>query len=136
MIDRQSAAATRTARGFVRLRLSRIVAALAACGAITACSVLGASGGHHDNSAHSAEQYEAELKQWVGHTEAELFRAWGVPTHSQLLSQGGQALEYVRRRGDVVDCTTLFTTNVLGVIDTWTWRGNDCSAPQLGSSSP
>ena len=91
--------------------------------------------GHHHSTAETAGRYDAELQQWVGRTEAELLRSWGVPTHSQLLSQGGQALEYVRQRGDVVDCTTLFTTNVLGVIDTWTWRGDRCRPPELGSGS-
>jgi hypothetical protein len=79
----------------------------------------------------SPAQYEAAVASWVGRSETDLLRAWGVPSRSQLLSEGGQALEYVQRQGDEVVCTTLFTSNLLGIIQTWTWRGRRCRVPRL-----
>jgi hypothetical protein len=79
----------------------------------------------------SPVQYEAAVASWVGRSETDLLRNWGVPTRSQLLSEGGQALEYVERQGEEVVCTTLFTSDLLGIIQTWTWRGRRCRIPNL-----
>jgi hypothetical protein len=102
--------------------------------ALPALGILCGCGRNHEvNPAVSTSpaQYEAAVASWIGRNETELFRAWGVPSRSQLLSEGGQALEYVQRQGDEVVCTTLFTSNLLGVIQTWTWRGRRCRVPQL-----
>jgi hypothetical protein len=82
--------------------------------------------------AQTPAEYEAAVASWAGRSEADLIRAWGVPTHSQLLSQGGQALEYVQWQNGEVVCTTLFTSNLLGMLETWTWRGKRCRVPRLG----
>lgn len=80
--------------------------------------------------------YETVLNQWVNHPEEDLVSAWGVPERSQRLTDGGQALEY--RRLDATGkllCSTLFTSDVYGEIRTWSYRGTDCRAPQLGDYS-
>ena len=77
--------------------------------------------------------YEGALNSWVDHPEEDLVAAWGVPERSQRLTDGGQALEYRRVDGDgVALCTTLFTSDVYGVIRTWAYRGSDCRVPHLG----
>lgn len=76
--------------------------------------------------------YEQALSRWVDHPEEDLVAAWGVPERSQRLTDGGQALEYRSMRNGQVLCTTLFTSDVYGVVRTWTYRGTDCSAPRLG----
>ena len=77
--------------------------------------------------------YEGALNSWVDHPEEDLVAAWGVPERSQRLTDGGQALEYRRLDGnDVPLCTTLFTSDVYGVIRTWAYRGTDCRIPHLG----
>ena len=83
-------------------------------------------------AAPTSAEYDAAVARWAGRSEADLIREWGVPTHSQLLSIGGQGLEYVQRQNGEVVCTTLFTSNLLGVIETWTWRGKGCRVPRLG----
>ncbi len=77
--------------------------------------------------------YEAALRHWVDRPEEDLIAAWGVPERSQRLTDGGQALEY--RRVDAAGkllCSTLFTSDLYGKIRTWTYRGTECRAPQLG----
>jgi hypothetical protein len=77
--------------------------------------------------------YEAALRRWVDQPEEDLIAAWGVPERSQRLTDGGQALEY--RRVDAAGkllCSTLFTSDLYGKVRTWTYRGTDCRAPQLG----
>ncbi len=79
--------------------------------------------------------YERALSRWVDHPEEDLVAAWGVPERSQRLTDGGQALEY-RRVGDGrLLCTTLFTSDMYGMIRTWAYRGSDCRAPNLGDYS-
>jgi hypothetical protein len=77
--------------------------------------------------------YEAALNHWVDHSEEDLVSAWGVPNRSQRLTDGGQAFEYHRMdaQGHML-CSTLFTSDIYGKIRTWTYRGADCRAPQLG----
>ncbi len=80
--------------------------------------------------------YEAALGRWVDRSEEDLIAAWGVPERSQHLTDGGQALEYQRvdAAGKLL-CSTLFTSDLYGKIRTWTYRGIDCRAPQLGDYS-
>src|SRR5260370_4840010 len=77
--------------------------------------------------------YEGALNGWIDHPEEDLVAAWGVPERSQRLTDGGQALEYrhVNSEGAPL-CTTLFTSDVYGVIRTWAYRGTDCRIPHLG----
>jgi hypothetical protein len=77
--------------------------------------------------------YEQSLNRWVDHPEEDLIADWGVPERAQRLTDGGQALEY-RRLGAAGQmlCTTLFTSDIYGVVRTWTYRGTDCRAPRLG----
>jgi len=77
--------------------------------------------------------YERALNTWLDKPEEELVAAWGVPERSQRLTDGGQALEYRRANndGDLL-CTTLFTSDVYGMIRTWAYRGAECKAPKLG----
>jgi len=77
--------------------------------------------------------YEGALNSWIDHQEEDLVAAWGVPERSQRLTDGGQALEYRRANSEGVPlCTTLFTSDVYGVIRTWAYRGSDCRIPHLG----
>ena len=78
--------------------------------------------------------YEAALQQWVGRSETELINAWGVPDKSQLLSQGGQVLEYDTRDGKNVTCSTLFTSNLTGTIERYSFRGSDCRPPNASAA--
>ncbi len=105
--------------------------ALASCGG--ARSSLGEGVG--STAAVTNASYERALNRWVDHPEEDLVAAWGVPERSQRLTDGGQALEY-RRVGDGrVLCTTLFTSDMYGMIRTWVYRGSDCRAPNLGDYS-
>jgi hypothetical protein len=79
--------------------------------------------------------YEAALSRWVDHPEEDLVAAWGVPERSQRLTDGGQALEYRSVRDGQLLCTTLFTSDVYGMIRTWAYRGTDCRVPRLGDYS-
>jgi hypothetical protein len=77
--------------------------------------------------------YEGALNSWVDHPEEELVASWGVPERSQRLTDGGQAFEYRRANAEGAPlCTTLFTSDVYGVIRTWAYRGTDCRVPHLG----
>ncbi|HET7594714.1 MAG TPA: hypothetical protein VFK49_04620 [Stellaceae bacterium] len=77
--------------------------------------------------------YEGALNSWIDHQEEDLVAAWGVPERSQRLTDGGQALEYRRANAEGVPlCTTLFTSDVYGIIRTWAYRGSDCRIPHLG----
>ena len=102
---------------------------------------LGGCGGSHRSGAGSGStaqpitnaSYEGALNSWVDHPEEDLVAAWGVPERSQRLTDGGQALEYRRLDGNGAPlCTTLFTSDVYGVIRTWAYRGTDCRIPHLG----
>jgi hypothetical protein len=77
--------------------------------------------------------YERALNRWIDHPEEDLVADWGVPERAQRLTDGGQALEY-RRLGSAGQmlCTTLFTSDIYGMVRTWTYRGIDCRAPRLG----
>ena len=85
-----------------------------------------------DTPAPPAAVYQHSLDQWLNKNEADLVSAWGVPERSQRLTDGGQALEYQRRdaAGRLL-CTTLFTSDIYGVVRTWTYRGSDCRIPHL-----
>lgn len=122
------------------LRLMLIAAGLLAIGACAAPRPVDdgegvgstASGGFTATNA----VYELALGNWLNHPEEDLVAAWGVPERSQRLTDGGQALEY--RRNDPTGrqlCTTLFTSDVYGMIRTWAYRGINCRAPQLGDYS-
>jgi hypothetical protein len=77
--------------------------------------------------------YEQTLSSWFYRPEQELVASWGVPDRSQRLTDGGQALQYFRLDGDgKILCTTLFTSDALGKIRSWTYRGSDCRPPRLG----
>ena len=77
--------------------------------------------------------YERALNTWLDKPEEELVAAWGVPERSQRLTDGGQALEYRRANNDGnLLCTTLFTSDVYGMIRTWAYRGAECLPPKLG----
>jgi hypothetical protein len=99
-----------------------------ALAALTGCS--GSSGPHYTPAA-----YEAVLQQWTGRSETDLINAWGVPDRSQLLSQGGQVLQYDTRDKDKVTCTTLFTSNLTGTIERWTYTGNACRPMRVDAAS-
>jgi hypothetical protein len=77
--------------------------------------------------------YERSLNRWLDHPEEDLVATWGVPERSQRLTDGGQALEYRRadREGRLL-CTTLFTSDVYGMVRNWTYRGSECRPPRLG----
>jgi hypothetical protein len=94
-------------------------------------AVLAALAGCASSSAtrYSPAAYEAVLQQWTGRSETDLINSWGVPDRSQLLSQGGQVLQYDAHEGkdkDKVTCTTLFTSNLTGTIERWTYTGSAC----------
>ena len=124
-----------------RSRLLRRPALPVAFIAAALLALAGCGGGKHrsgEGSGSSAKpitnaSYETALNSWVDHPEEDLVAAWGVPERSQRLTDGGQALEYRRLDGNGVPlCTTLFTSDVYGVIRTWAYRGTDCRIPHLG----
>jgi hypothetical protein len=87
---------------------------------------------HWNNGARAAREgppYDEVLNRWLGRSETDLINSWGVPARSQLLSGGGQVLEYVRRNGSRVSCSTLFTSNLTGTIERYSFRGTDCRPP-------
>lgn len=103
--------------------------------------------------------YEKKLNTWVGATELELVRTWGVP--EQVYETGGQKFlvytssrriwiqgtppsytattigntTYKNRTGGSPDqemelnCRTTFELENDKVIS-WNWKGNDCLAPE------
>jgi hypothetical protein len=123
-----------------RSRLLGRAALPAAFVTATLLALAGCGGGHRsgEGSGSTAKPitnatYEHALNSWVDHPEEDLVAAWGVPERSQRLTDGGQALEYRRVDGDgLALCTTLFTSDVYGVIRTWAYRGSDCRVPHLG----
>jgi hypothetical protein len=115
-------------RDFPRLALASLaLLALAGCGSSRSTEGSGSTTGVIN------APYERALNTWLDKPEEELVAAWGVPERSQRLTDGGQALEYRRANndGDLL-CTTLFTSDVYGMIRTWAYRGAECKAPKLG----
>jgi len=113
-------------------RLALFVPVLLALGACTT-PASGPGEGEGASVRASDPAYEQALGHWVDRPEEDLVAAWGVPERSQRLTDGGQALEY--RRVDPAGkllCSTLFTSDVYGVIRLWTYRGTDCRPPRLG----
>ena len=123
-------------RRFVRWGL--IVAAVPALGACAVRShpapVIEGSG---STVPASNAVYERALNRWIDHPEEDLIADWGVPERAQRLTDGGQALEF-RRLGSSgqILCTTLFTSDIYGMVRTWAYRGIDCRAPRLGDYGP
>lgn len=120
------------------MQLSRQLAlAAAALLALAACRAPGAGSGSTRPAvaatSFNAAAYERALDRWLNRSEVDLVSAWGVPERSQRLTDGGQALQYVRKDpvGNML-CTTLFTSDITGMVRTWTFRGSDCRAPRLG----
>jgi hypothetical protein len=86
--------------------------------------------GHDEGmAANDGPPYEEVLNRWMGRSETDLINNWGVPSRSQLLSSGGQVLEYQLRDDKHVYCSTLFTTNLTGTIERYTFHGTDCRPP-------
>jgi hypothetical protein len=85
-------------------------------------------------TAYDGPPYEEVLNRWLGRSETDLINSWGVPARSQLLSGGGQVLEYVRRDDDRIACSTLFTSNLTGAIERYTFRGTDCRPPSAAAA--
>src|SRR5947209_5703361 len=106
-----------------------VVAIVAALAGLAGCS--GSSSARYTPAA-----YEAVLQQWTGRSETELINSWGVPDRSQLLSQGGQVLQYdTRDAKEKVTCTTLFTSNLTGTIERWTYNGTACRPLRVDAAS-
>jgi hypothetical protein len=118
-------------RRFARLALIAAVLALGACGFRSyPARVIEGSG---STVPASNAGYEQALNHWVDHPEEDLIADWGVPERAQRLTDGGQALEYRRlgSNGQIL-CTTVFTSDIYGMVRTWAYRGTDCRAPRLG----
>jgi hypothetical protein len=113
------------------LPVAFIAAGLLALGACGQGRRSGEGAGSTNPTGNAA--YEGALNGWVDHQEEDLVAAWGVPERSQRLTDGGQALEYRRVNDQGAPlCTTLFTSDVYGVIRTWAYRGTDCRILRLG----
>jgi hypothetical protein len=100
-----------------------------------AAIVLAGAGCASSGERFTPAAYEAVLQQWTGRSESDLINTWGVPDKSQLLSGGGQVLEYDARKGDKVTCATLFTTNLTGTIERWTYSGTSCRPLNVNAAS-
>jgi hypothetical protein len=122
----------------MRVHLYVPIAAAVVALALSSCSLLRSrSGSEHGSTAPAGGTYEQALDRWLNKSEADLIAVWGVPERSQRLTDGGQALQFVRSDADGnVLCTTLFTSDMTGMIRTWTYRGSVCQAPRLGVYSP
>jgi hypothetical protein len=120
-------------RRFVRLGfVAAGLLALGACGSRSHPAPVVEGSGSTTAPAGKVD-YEQALNRWIDHPEEDLIADWGVPERAQRLTDGGQALEY-RRIGTAGQmlCTTLFTSDIYGVVRSWTYRGADCRAPRLG----
>jgi hypothetical protein len=94
--------------------------------------------------------YEKMLNSWIGIHSDQLVLKWGPPSSAYTLSDGRRIFEYSSRRntfigggtvptGAVVPtsvyiadervCITRFTIDALGTVRSWTWQGDDCTAP-------
>lgn len=85
----------------------------------------------------TTEGYENVLKSWVGSREIALVASWGAPHRVYEAGNGDRALTYYNERtvsvpldtGAVIpveySCETTFIV-VDGVVDSWSYRGNDC----------
>jgi hypothetical protein len=122
----------------MRPHLNVLLAAAMAALPLSACLPLGSNSGQgYGSTAPPGGPYEQALDGWLNRSEADLIAAWGVPERSQRLTDGGQALQFVRTDGEGhVLCTTLFTSDMTGLIRTWTFRGSACRAPRLGVYGP
>ncbi len=114
--------------------LGLLVLALVAPGGCSASNSGNAPGeGAGTSTPTSDPGYEQALGLWVDKPEEDLVAVWGVPERSQRLTDGGQALEYRRVDGaGKLLCSTLFTSDIYGVIRLWAYRGTECRPPQLG----
>jgi hypothetical protein len=113
------------------------VRGLRVCGAAALALAVGGCGlfgGARDEAAAAGPPYEEVLNRWLGRSETDLINNWGVPARSQLLSGGGQVLEYVRRDDKRVYCSTLFTSNLTGTIERYSFRGSDCRPPNASAA--
>lgn len=102
--------------------MTRIVSALLLIG-LAACA--------------TTEGYKEAVESWVGAREITLVAQWGAPHRVYDASNGERALTYYDSRtvsvpldtGAVIpveySCETTFIV-VDGVIDSWSFRGNDC----------
>ena len=121
-------------RRFVRAGLVAGVLALGGCGGRSQpAPVIEGSGSTVPNTPAVNAAYEQALNRWMDHPEEDLVADWGVPERAQRLTDGGQVLEY-RRVGSAgqILCTTLFTSDIYGMVRTWSYRGIDCRTPRLG----
>ena len=81
----------------------------------------------------TSANYEKVVDSWVGSSEDELIRKWGVPTSSYSTSDN----KYITyRRTRIVDygsgpfqksCETTFTLQNERIVS-WSFKGNDCIA--------
>lgn len=123
---------------------TKIIAALVGFMALVGCA--------------TTANYEAILNSWVGSSESALVASWGPPQSVYDAPDGTRILTYNTNRNVVIPGTaptytthrvgnTYYTnqvggsapvnvglncqTNIVvsnGVISSWTWRGNDCTA--------
>jgi hypothetical protein len=122
----------------MRLHLNVLLAASIAALSLSACALWPSNASQgYGSTAPPGGTYEQALDGWLNRPEADLVATWGVPERSQRLTDGGQALQFVRTDGEGhVLCTTLFTSDMTGLIRTWTFRGSACRAPRLGMYGP
>lgn len=106
----------------------------------------------------TTENFENMLKTWVGASEGELIRKWGIPTNTYTL-EATKFIEYYQSRGVYIPPTrpsyntsvignTIYTTPVGGspggyieyeckvtfelqnsIVSSWSYEGNDCKSP-------
>lgn len=123
------------------MRIGRriLIAAVAALGlALAGCAM--------------SQAYETMLNGWLGKPADALVRAWGPPQSSYTYGDGRKTLQYSEKETryyppmttydaltghDVVvfdgysrnlTCVTTFEVDAGGIIRSWKWHGNDCSA--------
>lgn len=74
--------------------------------------------------------YEEYVARWVKATEVDLVSAWGIPEKSHPLENGGRIIEYTKREGSEILCTTRYTIDQNGIIVKYWYRGTKCRAPK------
>lgn len=87
---------------------------------------------------YARSHFESNLTSWDGRTAGELFEAWGSPTSTFDLPDGGKMYTWANDNGGQamsigqsiyavkVGCRITFTIGASGRVEAWRYQGNNC----------